>query len=88
MGYVFFEDVKWYESDEWVQSFERIVDKASHYCDSDDFNMSACFLRVGEETTDIQEERYGEMGYDLAYISTPYIEASELSFDPDNKLIE
>ena len=50
--------------------------------------MSACFLRVGEETTDIQEEHYGEMGYDLAYISTPYIEASELSFDPDNKLIE
>ena len=86
--YVFFEDVKWYESDEWVQSFNRIIGKASHYCEDDKFGMSACFLRVGEETNDIQEECYGDMGYDLAYISTPYIEASELTFDPDNKLIQ
>jgi len=87
--YVHFSDVKWYDSDKWVESYNRIIGKASHYCDDPHFGMSACFLRVGEETTDIQEERYGEMGYDLAYISTPYIcEASELSFDPDNKLIE
>jgi hypothetical protein len=86
--YVRFYGVKWYDTDEWVKSFERIIGKASHYCDSDDFDMSACFLRVGEETTDIQEECYGAYGYDLAYISTPYIETSELTFDPDNKLIQ
>ena len=85
--YVRFDEVKWYDTDEWVKSFERIIGKASHYCDSDDFDMSACFLRVGEETTDIQEECYGAYGYDLAYISTPYIETTEVTFDPDNKLI-
>jgi hypothetical protein len=86
--YVRFDEVKWYDTDEWVKSFERIIGKASHYCDSDDFDMSACFLRVGEETTDVVEECYGAYGYDLAYISTPYIETTELRFDPDNKLIQ
>jgi hypothetical protein len=42
---------------------------------------------VGEETTDLVEEGYGDNWYDLAYISTPYIETYELAFDPDNKLI-
>ena len=85
--YVFFEDVKWYESDEWVQSFERIVGKASHYCEDDDFNMSACFLRVGEEDDDVVKEGYGDYWQDLAYISSPYIEVTDVKFDPDNKLI-
>ena len=85
--YVRFDEVKWYDTDEWVKSFERIIGKASHYCDSDDFDMSACFLRVGEETNDVVEECYGAYGYDLAYISTPYIETTEVTFDPDNKLI-
>lgn len=86
--YVFFEDVKWYDTDEWVQSYNRIIGKASHYCDDDKFGMSACFLRVGEETTDIVEEYYGAYGYDLAYISKPYIETTDVKFDPDNKLIQ
>ena len=85
--YVRFDEVKWYDTDEWVKSFERIIGKASHYCDSDNFDMSACFLRVGEETKDVVEECYGAYGYDLAYISTPYIETTEVTFDPDNKLI-
>ena len=85
--YVRFEDVKWYDTDEWVQSFNRIIGLASHYCDDPKFGMSACFLRVGEEATDIVQECYGDMGHDLAYISTPYIEVTDVKFDPDNKLI-
>jgi len=85
--YVRFDDVKWYDTDEWVQSFNHIIGKASHYCDDHKIGMSACFLRVGEETTDIVEDCYGDMGYELAYISTPYIETTEVTFDPDNKLI-
>ena len=85
--YVHFSDVKWYDTDKWVQSYNRIIGLASHYCDSDNFKMSACFLRVGEETSDIVEEGYGDNWYDLACISKPYIEAFELTFDPDNKLI-
>jgi len=85
--YVSFDDVKWYDTDEWVQSYNRIIGKASHYCDDPKFGMSACFLRVGEDTTDIVQECYGDMGHDLAYISTPYIEVTDVKFDPDNKLI-
>ena len=86
--YVRIDDVKWYDTDEWVQSFNHIIGKASHYCEDSKFGMSACFLRVGEEATDVVEECYGDMGYDLAYISTPYIETTEVTFDPDNKLIQ
>jgi len=84
--YVHFSDVKWYDTDEWVKSYNRIIGKASHYCEDDKFGMSACFLRVGEETTDLVEEGYGNYWYDLACISRPTIEAFELRFDPDNKL--
>ena len=86
--YVRFNDVKWYDTDEWVQSFNRIFGIASHYCGSDDFNMSACFLRVGEEATDVVEECYGDMGYHLGYISRPNIETEDIKFNPDNKLIQ
>ena len=86
--YVRFDNVKWYDSDEWVQSFERIVGKASHYCNSGDFNMSACFLRVGEDDDDIKSEYYGELGYELAYLTKPSIEVQDVTFDPNNKLIE
>lgn len=86
--YVKFGDVKWYDTDEWVQSFNHIIDKASHYCDDHKIGMSACFLRVGEEATDIVEEGYGDYWQDLAYVSTPYIETADVKFDPDNKLIQ
>ena len=86
--YVHFGDVKWYDTDEWVQSFNRIIDKASHYCDDHKIGMSACFLRVGEETNDVVEDCYGDMGYELGYISRPTIETDDITFDPDNKLIQ
>ena len=86
--YVRFDDVKWYDTDEWVQSFNHIIGKASHYCEDSKFGMSACFLRVGEETTDVVEDCYGDMGYELAYLSRPTIETNDIKFDPDNKLTE
>ena len=85
--YINFDDVKWYDTDEWVQSFNRIFGIASHYCSSTNFDMSACFLRVGEEATDVVEECYGDMGYELGYISRPTIETEDIKFNPDNKLI-
>jgi hypothetical protein len=85
--YVHFGDVKWYDTDKWVQSFNRIIGKASHYCGDSKFGMSACFLRVGEETNDVVEDCYGDMGYELAYLTTPHIEVTDVKFDPDNKLI-
>ena len=84
--YVHFGDVKWYDTDEWVQSFNHIIGKASHYCDDHKIGMSACFLRVGEETNDVVEECYGDMGYELGYISRPTIETEDIKFNPNNKL--
>ena len=86
--YVDFRETKWYDGYDLVDSYNHIVGIASHYCGSDDFNMSACFLRVGEETTDVVEDCYGDMGYELAYLSQPTIETNDIKFDPDNKLTE
>ena len=86
--YVRFEDVKWYDSYPDVKSYSHIIGKASHYCEDDNFNMSACFLRVGEESNDVVEEFYGEYGYDLAFLTSPHIEVTDVKFDPDNKLIQ
>ena len=86
--YVDFRETKWYDGYDLVDSYNHIVGIASHYCGSDDFNMSACFLRVGEETTDVVEDCYGDMGYELAYLSRPTIETNDIKFDPDNKLTE
>ena len=84
--YVHFDDVKWYDTDEWVDSYNHIIGKASHYCEK--FGMSACFLRVGESADDVVEEGYGDCWHDLAYLSRPYIETTGGTFDPDNKLTE
>ena len=85
--YVDFVETKWYDGDDLVDSYNHIIGKASHYCEDSKFGMSACFLRVGEETNDVVEEGYGDCWQDLAYISTPYIETTGGTFDPDNKLI-
>ena len=42
--------------------------------------MSMAFLRVGEESSDIEEEFYGDLGSDLAYISRPTIELDDVRF--------
>ena len=85
--YVDFRETKWYEGYDLVDSYNYIMARAIQYCTDDKFGMSACFLRVGEETTDVVEDCYGDMGYELAYLSRPTIEIAEIAFDPDNKLI-
>ena len=86
--YVDFRETKWYDGYDLVDSYNHIVGKARQYCEDLDVGMSACFLRVGEETTDVVEDCYGEMGYELAYLSRPTIETEDIKFDPDNKLTE
>ena len=58
--YVRFDDVKWYDTDEWVASFNYLFGLSTHYCNNDKFGMSACFLRVGEDDDDVTSEYYGE----------------------------
>ena len=86
--YVRFDDVKWYDTDEWVQSFNYLFGMSTHYCNDTKFGMSACFLRVGEDDDDINSEYYGELGYELAYLTKPSIEVQDVTFDPNNKLIQ
>jgi len=55
---------KWYEDSE--RAFKRLVELAENY--DDEF---ACrFARSGEEASDIEEEAYGDCGWDLEY---PYV---------------
>ena len=86
--YVDFREIKWYDGDDLVDSYNRIMAKATQYCTDEKFGMSACFLRVGESADDVVEDCYGGMGYELAYLSRPTIEIEDIKFNPDNKLTE
>ena len=86
--YVDFRETKWYDGYDLVDSYNHIVGKARQYYEDLDVGMSVCFIRVGEETTDVVEDCYGDMGHQLAYLSRPTIEIEDIAFDPDNKLTE
>ena len=86
--YVDFRETKWYDGYDLVDSYNHIVGKARQYYEDLDVGMSVCFIRVGEETTDVVEDCYGDMGHQLAYLSRPTIEIEDITFDPDNKLTE
>ena len=85
--YVDFRETKWYDGYDLVDSYNHIVGKARQYYEDLDVGISVCFIRVGEETTDVVEDCYGDMGHQLAYLSRPTIEIEDITFDPDNKLI-
>jgi len=82
----YWENTKWYDDYDEVKSFNKLIGIASHYCDSDNVNMSCCFKRVGEEQGDVQEENYGEFGCSLAYITVPVIEFDEIQYDNEKRL--
>jgi hypothetical protein len=47
-----YEDVKWYESIPWVSLQEKLMDLAA----TDDYEGAFVFLRLGEETDDVETE--------------------------------
>jgi|TARA_R110000744_G_scaffold267243_1_gene381127 hypothetical protein len=83
--YVDFTETKWYDTNEDVRSYLAIMEIAKTWCNEDRQDtqltpMSMAFLRVGEESTDIEEEFYGDLGCDLAYTSRPTIELDGVRF--------
>lgn len=56
MLYVEQEHVKWYESFEDVQAYEHLQSVAQDFADLRDFEYVWLKLRIGEETSDIEEE--------------------------------
>ena len=86
--YVSFSDVKWYDSYPDVQSYTYLFGLATNYCNDTKFGMSACFLRVGEDDDDVTSEYYGELGYELAYLTRPSIEVVQVLYDENNRLVE
>ena len=83
--YVDFSETKWYDSYEDVQSYLAIMEIAKTWCNADRQDtqltpMSMAFLRVGEESSDIEEEFYGDLGSGLAYTSRPTIELDGVRF--------
>ena len=96
----YWENTKWYDDYDEVQSFRKILAIAQEYIESNPTNksdrdiseisryseMSATFKRVGEEQGDVQEENYGEFGCSLAYITVPVIEFDEIQYDNEKRL--
>jgi len=62
-----FHDIKWYEDSQWVKPHMQLL----HYIDElDDSNVGARFVRIGEETDDIEDDAYGPNGWDIElYVS-------------------
>lgn len=53
-------DVKWYDNYEDVQGVEYMMDLASEFCQERGKPYAYVFIRVGEETTDLETvERHG-----------------------------
>lgn len=73
---------KWYPDSE--KAFADLMSMATEY----DPEMACRFARYGEQADDVDEEAFGDNGWDLDY---PYVVRSlELGFDPSRakKLIE
>jgi hypothetical protein len=62
-----FSDVKWYEDYEEVKCHTKLL----QYIDElDDTNVNARFVRIGEDSDDIEETAYGPNGWDIElYVS-------------------
>ena len=83
--YVDFSDIKWYDTNKNIQSYRAIMEIAENWCNEDRQDtqltpMSMAFLRVGEESTDTEEEFYGDFATEIGYISRPTIELEDMRF--------
>jgi hypothetical protein len=60
---------KWYDDYKDVQCHERLIDLAEEYIDAQNNNqaISYGFVRIGEETEDIETKYGGDDGYSLLY---------------------
>jgi hypothetical protein len=83
-GFLHFHSDYWKWYDESEKAFAILMNMARNY----DEEFACRFARYGEEGDDIQEEAFGDGGWDLDY---PYIVRSlDIGFDPQHakKLIE
>ena len=67
-------DWKWYDDYDDVKCHERLLDLAEEYIDAQNSNkamrnltISYGFVRIGEETDDIDTKYGGDDGYSLIY---------------------
>lgn len=74
-----YEDVKWYHDYDDVQLFIRLWGQF----ESREHEFSGGFARIGEDTTDIESQYFGDEGYELASVGR-YIDAAR--FDGPNLL--
>lgn len=64
------DSVKWYESYEDVQAITGLSDIITEFCERRELPAASCYLRVGEDTTDIEEEHLNHvMGADSNELS-------------------
>jgi hypothetical protein len=72
----------------WYDESESALSEIAHMADKYDGEFKCKFARYGEESEDIEEQAFGENGWDLEY---PYVVRNiELGFNPETaiKLID
>jgi hypothetical protein len=61
--------VKWYDSFPEVESHKKLFALAEEYCSSLTCPIAGKYIRMGEETDDIEESSFGDYDYDWLYVS-------------------
>jgi len=60
---------KWYDSFPEVQSHNRLFALGEEYCATLTVPIAGSFLRVGEDSSDIEERSFGDYGYEWIGVS-------------------
>ena len=61
--------VKWYDSFPEVQSHTKLFALGEEYCATLVVPIAGSFLRVGEDSSDIEENSFGDFDYDWLHVS-------------------
>jgi hypothetical protein len=67
------QSVKWYDSFPEVQSHDKFFALGEEYCATLTVPIAGSFLRVGEDSSDIEERSFGDFDYDWVHVSRQII---------------
>lgn len=74
---LYVDDVKWYTGYEDVQMHERLLARIEELSNDESYEkaISARFVRLGEETSDVQEDGYGTDPWEIGLWVARHVES-------------
>ena len=63
------QSVKWYDSFPDVQSHDKLFALGEEYASTLIVPIAGSFLRIGEDSSDIEERSFGDFDYDWVHVS-------------------